>query len=128
MTTDNQNPPDNNAEIYRDTVFLPKTEFPMRGELPKKEPEIAAKWEAMNLYQKQRDASKGKPKWVLHWGPPYANGRAHIGHAMTKTLKDVVNRSWQMMGYDAPLVPGWDCHGLPIEWKIEEKYRDAGKD
>lgn len=117
-----------NKDQYRDTVFLPKTEFPMRGELPKKEPETVKKWADIKLYETTRKQSKGKPKWVLHWGPPYANGRAHIGHAMTKTLKDVVNRSWQMMGYDAPLVPGWDCHGLPIEWKIEEAYRERGED
>ncbi len=119
---------ENNNDKYRDTVFLPKTDFPMRGELPKNEPLMVKKWQAENLYKKIRESSKGKEKWILHWGPPYANGRAHIGHAMTKTLKDVVNRSWQMMGYDAPLVPGWDCHGLPIEWKIEEKYREEGKD
>ncbi len=113
---------------YRDTVFLPKTEFPMRGELSKKEPEIVKKWQQAKLYETLRKQSKGKKKWVLHWGPPYANGRAHIGHAMTKTLKDVINRSWQMLGYDAPLVPGWDCHGLPIEWKIEEAYREKGED
>jgi isoleucyl-tRNA synthetase len=117
-----------NKDKYRDTVFLPKTEFPMRGELPKKEPETVKKWAEMKLYETTRKQSKGKPKWVLHDGPPYANGNIHIGHAMNKILKDVVVRSWQMMGYDSPYVPGWDCHGLPIEWKIEEKYREAGKD
>lgn len=116
------------ADQFKETVFLPKTDFPMRGGLPQKEPEILKKWQDMDLYQAQRQASKGKPKWVLHWGPPYANGHAHMGHAFTKSLKDVVNRSWQMMGYDAPLVPGWDCHGLPIEWKIEEQYRNKGLD
>lgn len=116
------------TEFYKDTVFLPKTEFPMRGDLPQKEPAILAKWESDNLYEKVRAASKGKPKWVLHWGPPYANGRAHMGHAFTKSLKDIVNRSKQMQGFDAPLVPGWDCHGLPIEWKIEEQYREKGLD
>ena len=117
-----------NADFYKETVFLPKTEFPMRGGLAKKEPEILKQWQDMDLYKRQREASKDRPKWILHWGPPYANGHAHIGHAFTKSLKDVVNRSWQMMGYDAPLVPGWDCHGLPIEWKIEEQYRAKGKD
>jgi isoleucyl-tRNA synthetase len=114
------------ADFYKETVFLPRTDFPMRGDLPTKEPMILKKWQEDHLYKTQRQQSKGKPKWILHWGPPYANGRAHIGHAFTKSLKDVVNRTMQMMGYDAPLVPGWDCHGLPIEWKIEEKYREQG--
>jgi isoleucyl-tRNA synthetase len=113
---------------YKDTVFLPKTEFPMRGELPKNEPETVKRWVQSDIYKTLRKQSKGKDKWVLHDGPPYANGNIHIGHAMNKILKDVVVRSWQMMGYDSPYVPGWDCHGLPIEWKIEEKYREAGKD
>jgi isoleucyl-tRNA synthetase len=117
-----------NNDQYKDTVFLPKTEFPMRGELPKKEPEILKKWLAADLYGQMRKTAAGKPKWVLHDGPPYANGDIHMGHALNKILKDVVVKSYAMMGYDAPYVPGWDCHGLPIEWKIEEKYRDAGKD
>lgn len=119
---------DQNKEKFKDTVFLPKTEFPMRGNLPEKEPEILKRWQVMDLYATLREASKGKPKWVLHDGPPYANGNIHMGHAVNKILKDVINKSWQMMGYDAPYVPGWDCHGLPIEWKIEEKYRAAGLD
>ncbi len=114
------------TDLYKDTVFLPKTDFPMRGDLPQKEPVIQKKWQDMELYAKIREASKGRDKWVLHWGPPYANGRAHVGHAFTKSLKDIVNRCKQMSGKDAPLVPGWDCHGLPIEWKIEEKYREKG--
>ncbi len=118
----------NSKDQYRDTVFLPKTEFPMRGELPKKEPEIVKKWQQGKQYEALRENAKGRKKWILHDGPPYANGNIHIGHAMNKVLKDVVVRSWQMMGYDCPYVPGWDCHGLPIEWKIEEKYREAGKD
>ena len=119
---------DQNKDKYRDTVFLPKTEFPMRGGLPQKEPEIVKQWQDMGLEQKIREKSAGKPKWVLHDGPPYANGNIHMGHAVNKILKDVIVRSWQMKGYDAPYVPGWDCHGLPIEWKIEEKYRAEGKD
>lgn len=119
---------DNNADKYRDTVFLPKTDFPMRGELPKREPDMVRRWQDMDLYSKIRKVSKGRKKWILHWGPPYANGHAHMGHAFTKSLKDIINKSWQMAGYDAPMVPGWDCHGLPIEWKIEEKYRAEGKD
>ena len=117
-----------NADFYRETVFLPKTDFPMRGELPKKEPGLLKKWQDMDLYARLRETSKDKEKWILHDGPPYANGNIHMGHAVNKILKDVINKSWQMMGYNAPYVPGWDCHGLPIEWKIEEQYREQGKD
>jgi isoleucyl-tRNA synthetase len=113
---------------YRDTVFLPQTNFPMRGDLPKKEPAILARWEAMDLWGKLRAASKGRPMFILHDGPPYANGNLHIGHALNKILKDVINRTRQMAGYDANYIPGWDCHGLPIEWKIEEEYRRKKKD
>ncbi|HEY0900482.1 MAG TPA: isoleucine--tRNA ligase [Micavibrio sp.] len=112
---------------YRSTVFLPTTDFPMKAGLPVKEPEILARWEKIGLYEKLRADSKGRELFVLHDGPPYANGNLHIGHALNKILKDVINRSRQMMGFDANYVPGWDCHGLPIEWKIEEKYRAAGK-
>jgi isoleucyl-tRNA synthetase len=113
---------------YKSTVFLPKTAFPMRANLPEREPRILARWQEMKLFQRLRKESKGRPKFILHDGPPYANGAIHIGHALNKILKDVVNRSQQMLGKDANYVPGWDCHGLPIEWKIEEKYRAAGKD
>ena len=113
---------------YRDTVFLPQTSFPMRGDLPKKEPAILAKWDAMDLWGKLRSAAKGRPMFILHDGPPYANGNLHIGHALNKILKDVINRTRQMAGYDANYIPGWDCHGLPIEWKIEEAYRAKKKD
>ena len=113
---------------YKATVFLPKTDFPMRADLPEREPKILARWQEMKLLQRLRAESKGRPKFVLHDGPPYANGDIHIGTALNKILKDVVNRSQQMLGKDANYVPGWDCHGLPIEWKIEEKYRAAGKD
>src|ERR1700733_234169 len=108
---------------YRDTVFLPRTGFPMRGDLPKKEPQILAKWDAIDLWGKIRASSAGRPLFILHDGPPYANGHLHIGTALNKILKDVVNRTRQMAGYDANYIPGWDCHGLPIEWKIEEQYR-----
>ncbi len=114
-------------DLYRQTVFLPKTDFPMRAGLPQKEPEILSQWQKMDLYKKMREAAKGKEKYILHDGPPYANGNIHIGHAVNKILKDVVVKSFAMLGYDAPYVPGWDCHGLPIEWKIEEQYREAGK-
>ena len=113
---------------YRDTVFLPKTDFPMRGGLAKKEPEIMAGWDEIDLYAQLRKKGEGQPKFILHDGPPYANGDIHMGHAVNKILKDVIVRSHTMDGKDAPYVPGWDCHGLPIEWKIEEKYRNAGKD
>ncbi len=112
---------------YRETLFLPKTDFPMRAGLPKKEPEILAHWNKLGLYKRLREASKGSTKFILHDGPPYANGNLHIGHALNKILKDVVTRSQQMMGKDSNYVPGWDCHGLPIEWKIEEQYRAKGK-
>jgi isoleucyl-tRNA synthetase len=113
---------------YSETLFLPKTDFPMRAGLPQKEPEILKAWEKGDLYRRLRRAGEGRPKFVLHDGPPYANGNIHIGHALNKILKDVVTRSQQMLGFDSPYVPGWDCHGLPIEWKIEEEnYRSKGK-
>jgi isoleucyl-tRNA synthetase len=112
---------------YRPTVFLPKTDFPMRGDLPKREPAMLARWQQMNLYHRLRETAKGREKFVLHDGPPYANGDLHIGHALNKILKDVINRTQQMLGKDAPYVPGWDCHGLPIEWMIEERYRAKGQ-
>ena len=113
---------------YKETVFLPKTEFPMRAGLPKREPEMLAKWKEIDIYRRLRAARQGAERFVLHDGPPYANGQLHIGHALNKILKDVVNRSQSMLGKDANYVPGWDCHGLPIEWKIEEQYRKKGKD
>ena len=113
---------------YKSTVFLPTTEFPMRGSLPEREPVTLARWQKIDLYNRLREDSKGREKFILHDGPPYANGNLHIGHALNKILKDVINRSQQMLGKDANYVPGWDCHGLPIEWKIEEKYRKDGKD
>lgn len=112
---------------YSSTLYLPQTEFPMRAGLPQKEPETVARWQKMGLYKKLRASAAGREKFVLHDGPPYANGNIHIGHALNKILKDVINRSFQMRGFDANYVPGWDCHGLPIEWKIEEKYREKGK-
>ncbi|NLS17951.1 isoleucine--tRNA ligase [Rhizobium sp. P40RR-XXII] len=112
---------------YSKTLYLPETDFPMRAGLPQKEPELVKRWEEMNLYKKLRASAAGREKFVLHDGPPYANGHIHIGHALNKILKDVITRSFQMRGYDSNYVPGWDCHGLPIEWKIEEKYREKGK-
>jgi len=113
---------------YRSTVFLPRTDFPMKGQLPKREPETLARWERLDMYRRLREAAKGREKFILHDGPPYANGHIHIGHAMNKILKDVIVRSQQMLGKDANYVPGWDCHGLPIEWQVEQQYRKAGRD
>ena len=113
---------------YSRTLYLPKTDFPMRAGLPQKEPEILARWARENLYGALREAGQGRPKFVLHDGPPYANGNVHIGTALNKTLKDIVVRSHQMTGRESNYVPGWDCHGLPIEWKVEEEfYRAKGK-
>ena len=106
---------------YKSTVFLPRTDFPMRGNLPAREPELLERWDRIRLYELLRRDSAGRQRFVLHDGPPYANGNLHIGHALNKILKDVINRAQQMLGKDAPYVPGWDCHGLPIEWIIEEK-------
>ncbi|MFZ1962908.1 MAG: isoleucine--tRNA ligase [Roseiarcus sp.] len=116
------------APDYSQTLYLPKTDFPMRAGLPQKEPEILARWTREGLYAALRASAKGRPKFVLHDGPPYANGNIHIGHALNKILKDLVVRSEQMAGKDSNYVPGWDCHGLPIEWKVEEEnYRRKGK-
>ena len=112
---------------YRPTIFLPDTEFPMRAGLPQKEPAFVAKWQAEDLYGAQRKASAGRPKYIFHDGPPYANGHSHLGHSMNNTLKDFCVRTHQMMGFDADFVPGWDCHGLPIEWKVEEEFRAKGR-
>jgi isoleucyl-tRNA synthetase len=108
---------------YRATVFLPKTDFPMKAGLPQKEPAILARWQEAGLYEKTREARAGRDKFILHDGPPYANGDMHIGHALNHILKDMVVRTQTLLGKDAPYVPGWDCHGLPIEWKVEEQYR-----
>jgi isoleucyl-tRNA synthetase len=108
---------------YKDTVFLPKTDFPMKAGLPQKEPGMLAKWEEQGLYHRLREARAGREKFILHDGPPYANGDMHIGHALNHILKDMVCRTQSLLGRDAPYVPGWDCHGLPIEWKVEEQYR-----
>ena len=111
------------AADYKDTVFLPATDFPMKAGLAQKEPAILARWQEADLYRQLRDARKGREKFILHDGPPYANGDMHIGHALNHILKDMVCRTQSLLGKDAPYVPGWDCHGLPIEWKIEEQYR-----
>ncbi len=113
---------------YRDTVFLPATPFPMRGDLPKREPDILARWERTGLWQRLQQAGAGRPCFVLHDGPIYSNGHLHIGHALNRILKDVVMRAHRMAGFDVGYIPGWDCHGLPIEWKVEEEYRRTGRD
>lgn len=113
---------------YKSTVFLPKTDFPMKAGLPELEPKLLARWASIGLFGRMRDVAKGREKFMLHDGPPYANGHLHIGHALNKILKDVINRTQFMLGRDVHYIPGWDCHGLPIEWKIEEKYRAAGLD
>ncbi|MGE0502878.1 MAG: isoleucine--tRNA ligase [Rhizobiaceae bacterium] len=113
---------------YSKTLYLPRTDFPMRAGLPEKEPALVKRWQDMDLYRVLREDAKGRPLYVLHDGPPYANGNIHIGHALNKVLKDIITRSFQMRGFDSNYVPGWDCHGLPIEWKIEEEnYRSKGK-
>jgi isoleucyl-tRNA synthetase len=123
-----EKPQKSEASDYSKTLFLPQTEFPMRAGLPQREPEILQRWNEIGLYGKLRESAKGRAKFVLHDGPPYANGNIHIGHALNKILKDVVTKSQQMLGFDSNYVPGWDCHGLPIEWKIEEEnYRSKGK-
>jgi isoleucyl-tRNA synthetase len=123
-----EKPQKSETSDYSKTLFLPQTEFPMRAGLPQREPEILKTWNEIGLYGRLRKAAAGRPKFVLHDGPPYANGNIHIGHALNKILKDVVTKSQQMLGFDSNYVPGWDCHGLPIEWKIEEEnYRSKGK-
>ncbi|KQW21130.1 isoleucine--tRNA ligase [Afipia sp. Root123D2] len=121
-------PQKSDAPDYSKTLYLPQTDFPMRAGLPQQEPKILARWTETGLYDRLRDTARGRPKFVLHDGPPYANGNIHIGHALNKILKDLVTKSQQMLGHDSNYVPGWDCHGLPIEWKIEEEnYRSKGK-
>jgi len=115
--------PETTKTDYRSTVFLPRTDFPMKAGLPQKEPAIAARWAEQDLYGQLREARAGREKFIFHDGPPYANGNMHIGHALNHTLKDMVVRTQNLLGKDAPYVPGWDCHGLPIEWAVEEQYR-----
>ena len=121
-------PGDGAARNWRETLFLPETDFAMRAGLPKREPELIERWDGLGLYERLRADARGREKFILHDGPPYANGHLHMGHALNKLLKDIITRSQQMMGRDSNYVPGWDCHGLPIEWKIEERYRAKGKD
>ena len=110
------------ANAWRATLNMPETPFPMRGDLPKREPGWVAEWEKHGLYQRLRDARHGKPLFILHDGPPYANGQIHMGHAVNKVLKDMIVKTRQLMGFDAQYAPGWDCHGLPIENAIEKEF------
>ena len=113
---------------YKSTVFLPTTTFPMRGDLPKREPDLLARWDRIGLWQRTKAQMAGRPTFVLHDGPIYSNGNLHIGHALNRILKDVIMRAHRMAGEDADYIPGWDTHGLPIEWKVEEEYRKTGRD
>ncbi|HEV7636954.1 MAG TPA: class I tRNA ligase family protein, partial [Bradyrhizobium sp.] len=123
-----EKPQKSDASDYSKTLYLPQTDFPMRAGLPQREPEILQRWNEIGLYRRLREQAAGRTKFVLHDGPPYANGNIHIGHALNKILKDVVTKSQQMLGFNSNYVPGWDCHGLPIEWKIEEEnYRSKGR-
>jgi len=112
---------------YKDTLNLPNTDFPMKGNLANREPEMLKHWDALGLYQLMRETGAGRPRFVLHDGPPYANGEIHIGHAVNKILKDIIVKSKTLSGFDAPYVPGWDCHGLPIELNVEKKIGKAGR-
>ncbi len=108
---------------YKATLNLPKTDFPMKASLPQREPEMLKRWEAMDLYGRIRQQSRGRPRFVLHDGPPYANGHIHLGHALNKILKDIIVKSRQMMGFSSPYIPGWDCHGLPIEHQVDKELK-----
>ena len=125
MTADS-NKPDSGSNPYKATIHLPATDFPMRGDLPKREPDTLARWEGEGLYAQIRAHAAGRPTFVLHDGPPYANGAIHLGHAVNKVLKDAVVKSRLLAGFDAPYVPGWDCHGLPIELVVEKKFGKVG--
>src|SRR5215213_6233978 len=107
---------------YKDTLNLPETPFPMRGDLAKREPQWVKDWQEKGVYQRLRQIAKGRPRFILHDGPPYANGDIHIGHAVNKILKDMIVKARQLAGFDAQYVPGWDCHGMPIEIQIEKQY------
>ena len=111
---------------YKDTLNLPQTAFPMKADLAKREPDLLRYWQELDLYRRQRTEFAGRPKFVLHDGPPYANGTIHIGHAVNKVLKDIIVKSRSLSGFDAPYVPGWDCHGLPIEQMVEKKLGKVG--
>ena len=106
---------------YKDTLNLPHTEFPMKANLAQREPGILQQWQKLDLYKRIAEKNCGKPKFILHDGPPYANGELHLGHAINKSLKDFVVKAKSLNGFDAPYIPGWDCHGLPIEHNVEKK-------
>ena len=108
---------------YKNTLNLPKTDFPMKADLPRREPAMLKRWADMDLYGQIRRASRGRPRFIFHDGPPYANGHIHLGHALNKILKDIIIKSRQMTGFDCPYVPGWDCHGLPIEHQVDKELK-----
>ncbi len=108
---------------YKATLNLPKTDFPMKASLPQREPEMLKRWEAMDLYGQIRRQGLDRPRFILHDGPPYANGHIHLGHALNKILKDIIIKSRQMMGFSSPYIPGWDCHGLPIEHQVDKELK-----
>src|SRR5690348_5849222 len=112
---------------YKNTLNLPKTDFPMRADLAKREPDMLKFWERIDIYSKLRAEGKERKKFILHDGPPYANGHIHLGHAVNKVLKDIVVKSKTLSGFDAPYVPGWDCHGLPIELNVEKELGKVGE-
>ncbi|MDR0678502.1 MAG: class I tRNA ligase family protein, partial [Holosporaceae bacterium] len=112
---------------FKNTIFLPKTDFQMRGNLSQKEPEILKHWDQIDIYHRSKSARNGEKTFILHDGPPFANGNPHAGTAMNKVIKDIVIRMKYMQGLDTSFIPGWDCHGLPIEWKIEEQLREKGR-
>src|SRR5260221_12008550 len=112
---------------YKNTLNLPQTDFPMKANLSQREPEILKKWQTLDIYQQMRKQGKGRKKFVLLDGPPYANGHLHVGHAVNKILKDIIVKSKTLSGFDAPFVPGWDCHGLPIELNVEKKPGKPGR-
>ena len=117
----------NNTKSYRKTLNLPKTSFAMKAQLVQREPATLKKWQSENLYERIREARSGSPKYVFHDGPPYANGKIHLGHLLNKGLKDLVVRTKTMAGFDCPYIPGWDCHGLPIEHKVMQNLGDKAK-
>src|SRR3974377_132057 len=112
---------------YKATLNLPKTEFPMKASLPQREPEMLRRWEARDLYGQIRRQGRERPRFILHDGPPYANGHIHLGHALNKILKDIIIKSRQMMGFSSPYIPGWDCHGLPIEHQVDKELKAKGQ-
>ena len=118
---------DDTENRYKSTINLPQTDFPMKANLAQREPAQVKAWDERGIYAKQREMARGRPRFVLHDGPPYANGEIHIGHAVNKVLKDIIVKSRSLDGFDSPYIPGWDCHGLPIELQVEKKHGRPGQ-